>query len=229
VNLAAYKFGRSTFRGICALYGGLEWVHEERVPKTGPLIVAPNHVSFADPHAVGSATTRVLRFMAKKELFAPVLRNILLAWGAFPVDRGGTDLSAIRLTLDLLGQGEAVLVFPEGTRGDGKTLQMPNQGVAMLAKRSGAPVIPVGVVGTAKFLPRGAKMLHRSKMSIIWGEPFTYAEVAGGLTDKEARDRFACELMTRIRDLIGERGPAPAMPREFTTPRERPTVAPNGC
>ncbi len=201
-----YCIGRSAFRGLFAAAGGLEWVHEERVPKMGSLIVAPNHLSFADPPAVGSATHRPLCFMAKKQLFVPVVGRVLKMVGAFPVDRGSADLAAIRKAQALLRAGEAVLVFPEGTRGDGRSLGEPNQGVALLAKLASAPVIPVAVVGSDRFLPKGAKLPRRAKISIVWGEPFTYASVAEGLDEKEARRRFALTLMERIRDLAAERG-----------------------
>ncbi|MEP0765431.1 MAG: 1-acyl-sn-glycerol-3-phosphate acyltransferase [Fimbriimonadia bacterium] len=201
-----YCIGRSAFRGLFAAAGGLEWVHEERVPKTGSLIVAPNHLSFADPPAVGSATHRPLCFMAKKQLFVPVVGRVLKMVWAFPVDRGSADLAAIRKAQALLRAGEAVLVFPEGTRGNGRSLGEPNQGVALLAKLASAPVIPVAVVGSDRFLPRGAKLPRRAKISIVWGEPFTYASVAEGLDEKEARRRFALTLMERIRDLAAERG-----------------------
>ncbi|GMV35878.1 MAG: 1-acyl-sn-glycerol-3-phosphate acyltransferase [Fimbriimonadales bacterium] len=201
-----YCVGRAAFRGLFAAAGGLEWVHEERVPESGPLIVAPNHLSFADPPAVGSATHRPLCFMAKKQLFVPVVGRVLRMVGAFPVDRGSADLAAIRKAQSLLRAGEAVLVFPEGTRGDGKSLGEPNQGVALLAKLTSAPVIPVAVVGSDRFLPRGAKLPRRAKISVVWGEPFTYASVAEGLEEKEARRRFALTLMERIRDLAAERG-----------------------
>lgn len=208
-----YKFGRFLFRVFYGAMGGLEWVHEERVPRTGGLIVAPNHVSFADPPITGSATRRPLYFMAKKELFSlPLVGCILKKVGAFPVDRGTVDTVSIRSALQLLADGEAVLVFPEGTRGNGKSLGEPNQGVAMLAKRSGALVVPVGIVGTDVLFPKGAKRLRRAKMAVIWGEPFTYREVVGEAPDKEGRDRFARELMSRIQRLIGERGASPELP-----------------
>jgi len=206
VGRVLYCIGRSAFRGLFAAAGGLEWVHEERVPKTGSLIVAPNHLSFADPPAVGSATHRPLCFMAKKQLFVPVVGRVLKMVWAFPVDRGSADLAAIRKAQALLRAGEAVLVFPEGTRGNGRSLGEPNQGVALLAKLASAPVIPVAVVGSDRFLPRGAKLPRRAKISIVWGEPFTYASVAEGLDEKEARRRFALTLMERIRDLAAERG-----------------------
>lgn len=168
----------------------------------GPLIVAANHVSFADPPAVACATNRRLNFMAKSELFKPPLFGpFIRRLGAFPVHRGEADTEAVRKTLELLSKGEAVLVFPEGGRGDGKTLGQANKGVTLLARKSGAAVIPVGLVGTREWLPPGAKFPRRKRITAAFGEPFTYAEIQQQF-GSEAKDKFAEELMSRIAALI---------------------------
>jgi 1-acyl-sn-glycerol-3-phosphate acyltransferase len=212
---AIYKAGHALVPVLFRALGGYEKVHQERVPRVGPLIVAPNHLSFADPPLVGCATRRRLRYMAKRELFLPLgIGWLLRALGAFPVSRGAVDIRAMRRALELLREGEAVLVFPEGGRGDGKTLRMPEQGVSLLAKRSGAPVIPVGIVGSDRVLPRGAKFFHRGKTSVIWGEPFGYEDATRGLAEREARAHFARELISRVWALIAERAEPPTLPWE---------------
>lgn len=137
--------------------------------------------------------------MAKEELFSHrIFGGLIRSLGAFPVKRGEGDTEAIRVAIKCLENGEAVLMFPEGTRGDGITMNPINRGVGMIAKKTGAPVLPVGVVGTNRAWPRGAKKLRRSKIILAYGKPFTYASCAEGVSDREARDKFALELESRI-------------------------------
>lgn len=189
------------------LIGGVKGLGRRNVPESGALIVAPLHVSNLDPPAVACGTNRHLRFMAKEELFGSRIFGALIrSLGAFPVKRGDGDIEAIRYAMRCLERGEAVLVFPEGHRGDGKTMGPINRGVAMLAKRTGARVLPVGVVGTHIAWPKGQKRIVRSKIRIAYGESFTYADVAKGTTEKENRDMFATELSTRIARLCSDNG-----------------------
>lgn len=203
-------------KGAFLFFGGVRGIHKERVPKMGPLIVAPIHVSHFDPPAVACGCPRVLRFMAKEELFKGFLGWLIRSVGAFPVRRGESDTESIRLTISFLEKGEAVLVFPEGTRGDAVHLQPLNKGVALLAKRTGALVIPVGVVGTHLALPRGRSKPRRAKMKIIWGNPATYSELAMGPDGKETRDHFAAELSRRMVALCAEHGFVLSLPESLS-------------
>jgi len=187
--------------------GGLRSVGEENIPRTGGVIFAPNHLSNLDPPAVACGTNkRQLAFMAKEELFKGIFGKIISSVGAFPVRRGESDTEAIRRALTLLAEGRAVLVFPEGTRGDGHQMGPINRGVAMLAKRSGAQILPIGVVGTHVIAPKGGKGLKRHRVVVAYGKPFTYSEVATGATDKENRQRFAADLEARIIGLCAAHG-----------------------
>lgn len=174
--------------------GGFRVEGLENVPRTGPLIVAANHVSFADPPAVGCAMPRPVRFMAQAGLFRPPLFGPLIRkLGAFPVHRGEADKAAIRRALELLEEGWALLIFPEGTRGDGERLGEANRGVELLAKRSGAPILPVGIVGTQRWLPKGAKVPRPTRITVRFGKPFAWSE----------SEDFRSDLMSRISALCG--------------------------
>jgi 1-acyl-sn-glycerol-3-phosphate acyltransferase len=187
--------------------GGIRSVGEENIPNVGAVIFAPNHVSNLDPPAIACGTNkRQLAFMAKEELFKGLFGKIIASVGAYPVRRGESDTESIRKTLSLLEEGRAVLVFPEGKRGDGVHLGPINRGVAMLAKRSRAPVLPVAVVGTHIIAPKGGKGLKRHRITIAYGEPFTYEEISMGATEKENRDLFAQELEKRILALCASNG-----------------------
>lgn len=141
--------------GLAALVSRLlaDWRVEgaEAVPRTGPLIVATNHFSFVDPPLLSASFPRPLRFFAKAELWDSLPSRLFCdAIGAIPVRRGEADRAALRAALVVLESGGAVAFFPEGTRGRDhpRTLKPARPGVAFLARRSGAPVVPVGIAGT---------------------------------------------------------------------------------
>jgi 1-acyl-sn-glycerol-3-phosphate acyltransferase len=131
------------------LYFRASTLGQEQLPRTGPAIIASNHRSFFDPFVIGTMSRRPIYYVAKSELF----RNPLLAWflsalGAFPVERGVGDRDAIKTAEELLARGELVLIFPEGTRTRPGPLGRPRRGVGRLVLESGAPVIPVAIIGT---------------------------------------------------------------------------------
>jgi 1-acyl-sn-glycerol-3-phosphate acyltransferase len=171
--------------------GGLKIIGQENIPREGPVILAPNHVSFFDPPVVSCGSPRCVAFLAKEELFKPpVFGPLIRSLNAFPVKRGAGDTSAVRLALEKLAEGHCLIMFPEGTRGDGRTLGAMQSGVAMLAKKSGAQVVPVGVYGTHKILPKGKKLPGFSRLRVAYGKPFTYAEASVAGDDKENRRAF---------------------------------------
>lgn len=129
----------------------------DRVPRSGSLIVACNHVSWVDPPllAAAIAPARHPLFLGKKELVAAwPLAWLMRRLGVIPLDRGAADHSAMRAALETLRRGESLAIFPEGTRVRPGEARPPKLGVAFLSARTGAPVVPVRVLGTARF-PRG--------------------------------------------------------------------------
>jgi len=141
-------------------------------PREGPVVVVSNHLSDLDPLVVGAALRRRATFMAKHELFRiPLLRWWITACGAFPVRRGAPDRRALRTALEILRQAGILVMFPEGTRGRDRTLRPPEPGAALLALRTGAAILPVAVLGTDKVLPRDARRLRRSAITVRLGAP----------------------------------------------------------
>jgi 1-acyl-sn-glycerol-3-phosphate acyltransferase len=125
----------------------------EHVPAKGAVIVAVSHKSDVDPLFVGAGLRRQMRFMAKIELFrVPLLSTLVRALGAFPVDRGASDRAALETSLAVLANGEPLLMFPEGHRFKDDEIHPFLPGVAMIAVRSGAPVIPVALTGTNRIV-----------------------------------------------------------------------------
>jgi 1-acyl-sn-glycerol-3-phosphate acyltransferase len=179
------------------------------LPQDGPLIVVANHMSNADPPLVAGWLTpllgRQLHILAKEALFffpvGPVIRRL----GASPVKAGGSDIEAYRMARDILDRGEILCIFPEGTRSATGVLGEAKPGVAMLATRSGVPVLPVGVSGTDRFLGRGV-MLPRigTRLTVRVGTPFTVT-LDPTKSRREAMHAASDEIMRAIAALTDER------------------------
>lgn len=164
----------------------------QNVPLEGPLIVACNHVSYMDPPALGVMCPRALRYMAKGELFdLPVLGPTLRGLGAYPVDRDGSAMAAIKRSVEVLRAGGAIGIFPEGTRNRSGQVQ-PREGVALLASLAGAPVVPACVVGT-----EAVARFHQIK--VAFGRP--RALDAGRKATRDDLAKFTVDVMSDIRAL----------------------------
>ena len=180
-----------------------EWTVEGRdnVPAKGRLIVVPNHLSYADPSMVATALTRPVRFLAKDTLFEhPVSRWFLTTYGAFPLNRGSIDVRAYRWARSVLESDEALVLFPEGTRGAGG-LGPGQPGVARLALATGSPLLPVGVTGTAHLGPWWRVLCPTGRIRVRIGEPFCLPSVEGP-PDKRTVTLLTEEIMRRIADLL---------------------------
>lgn len=137
------------------------------------MIVASNHASHLDPVLVGSATERRLTFLARSTLFEPRFFGALIrALGAVPIEREGVGIGGLRAALTVLGQGGAVLVFPEGTRSRDGELGSFRTGAVRIAQRSGAPIVPVWVEGSRRAMPRGARFPRPRAIEVRVGTPF---------------------------------------------------------
>ncbi|MDQ6751348.1 MAG: 1-acylglycerol-3-phosphate O-acyltransferase [Actinomycetota bacterium] len=149
VNPFVYWPLRAILQPFFHLYFRYNRIGREHLPASGPMILAANHRSFLDPFVIGTLVRRPVYYVAKKELFQwRWLAWLLNALGAFPVDRGGSDEEMIATAHAILGRGDCLVIFPEGTRTRPGTLGEPKRGVGRLALESGAPIVPVAVIGT---------------------------------------------------------------------------------
>ena len=168
----------------------------ENVP-AGGVIIAANHISLWDPPVIGTALPRKVHFMAKEELFAnPVFGWIISKLGAFPVKRGAADRTAIRTALRLLENGSILAIFPEGTRSKDGKLGSPEAGLALLALKSGVPIVPAAIIGTNKIF-RDNQVLP--KFQVIFGKPILLnRDIAG----KESMEIMSTQVMAEISQLL---------------------------
>lgn len=202
-----YRASWTLVRGVARLIWRLEVQGESHVPLEGAAIIAPNHMSLLDPPLIGVSCPRELRFIAKAELFHNRLfGGLIRRLGSFPVERGTADVGAIKTALRFLNEGRAVIIFIEGTRGTGEHLLPPTPGVTLLARQSGAPVVPTAIVGSERAWPRGSKLPRRAQVKVAFGQPVRYQELFGTRTDREAREAFSALVMERIEALTHQLG-----------------------
>ena len=171
----------------------------DHVPMDGPLVVVANHGSHLDPPLLGHALGRPVSFMAKAELFRiPVLGHVIRACGAYPVKRGASDREAIRIATARLNEGWAIGVFLDGTRQSDGRVNQPMPGAALLAARSGAPLLPVAILNSHRALGTGRNLPRLVKLEMRIGEPIP-APSSRRKPDLEATTR---ELQRRINALL---------------------------
>ncbi len=175
----------------------------QNVPARGPVIVVSNHLSVVDPPLLGASLSRRVVFMAKEELF----HSWMWSWsyrgyGAFPVKRGGPDRKALHQADATLKQGMALGVFPEGRRSRTAQMNSASEGAALIALRSGAPILPVAITGSEKL--RGAEVIwSRPCITVRIGEPF-YLSAEEGKVTKASMAAATDTIMKRIAEMLPE-------------------------
>jgi 1-acyl-sn-glycerol-3-phosphate acyltransferase len=201
-QLLLYFLTWSSLRGILPVLGRWRVVGHENVPKTGGVIIAPNHVSYSDPPVVGAALRRQVCFMAKWELFQiPVLGRLIRRLGAFPVKQSTADRAAIRQAMDLLEAGKVVCIFPEGTRSVSGTLLKAELGLGLIAIKSRAPVVPMALVGTNELLPPHSPLPRLSRVRVRIGKPVPLDDLYDQGANREALEEIGRRVMAAIAQL----------------------------
>lgn len=168
----------------------------ENVPRTGPLVLAPNHFSQMDHFFAGAYLRRQVRFMAKSQMFGPpVLTYIYKHGGVFPIRRGQRDEEAFKTAYAILDQGGMLLVYAEGGRSRSRNMGEPKPGIGRIALESGVPIVPVAIHGSAAV--RGWKRLRFPKVTIQFGEPVSC--VPESSPGRERQLEVATEVFDRVR------------------------------
>lgn len=195
-QLLFYRVVRNLLVAFCRLYWRETVEGTERVPD-GAFVLAPVHRSNIDTPLVAAVTKRRLRYMGKEEVWKYRLPAwVLTALGGFPVRRGVADRDALRRCVEVLRGGEPLVVFPEGTRQSGPLVQPLYEGAAYLATRTGVPIVPVGIGGSERAMPKGSRVLRPVKVHLVVGEPLRPATGEG---QGRASRRAVHELTERLR------------------------------
>ena len=173
----------------------------------GPFILSPVHRSFIDTPIAGMITRRRLRFMGKENLWEiRALGSFLSLMGGFPVERGTADRIALRAATDVLGLGEALVMFPEGTRRTGDRVRREDMldGTAFVAARAGVPIVPVGLGGTVRALPVGSWVPRPRRVVAVVGNPIPPPAKVDGRVPRRAVRELTDRLFEELGDLYVE-------------------------
>lgn len=170
-DLLLYAVCRGAVVGFCRIFWRLRVEGREHIPD-GPFILAPVHRSNIDTPLVGAVSRRRLRYMGKASMWRYRAPGWLFsALGSFPVNRSSIDREAMRRCREVLDAGEPLVMFPEGARQSGPLVQPLKEGPAFLALKTGVPIVPVGIGGSERAMPKGARMLRPVRVHIVIGEP----------------------------------------------------------
>ncbi|KAJ1684441.1 hypothetical protein LUZ63_020196 [Rhynchospora breviuscula] len=189
-----------------------EVVGLENVPRSGPVLLASNHLSFVDSVVIPIVVPRSVTFLAKEEYFTgtgvrgAISRSWFEGLGMLPVDREDTRaaMTSLDTALRVLGEGGAFGIYPEGTRSRDGRLYRGRTGVAHLALSAGAPVVPVGLTGTDRLQPVGSRLPRLARVRVAFGEPIDPAGRYDGVPSGRARRLLTDEVMRAVAGLSGQ-------------------------
>jgi 1-acyl-sn-glycerol-3-phosphate acyltransferase len=198
-----YRISRAYITFALKTMSGWKVEGRENVPPRGPLIVVANHLSNMDPPLLMCSVPRRLRFLAKKGLFVPGIAQFLTAYGAYPVSLDATqDIKGFNWARRLLTREDGVLcLFPEGRRSFERKMVKAIPGVALLALRTQAPILPIAITGTEHIGPIWRVFFPTGPIRVRIGTPFTLPNVEGRLT-REQLDAFTTMVMRRVADML---------------------------
>jgi len=215
-KLWLFHFSRWLVGIFSKLYFRIEFEGVERVPKSGAMIVAPNHVSYFDPFWVSVPITRPLRYMTWDRMTRlPILGRLILAYGSFPVNVDKGDRAALKASLEQLRAGGGLMLFPEGSRTLTGRLEAFKPGVVRLAMDTGVPIVPVTIIGGYRAFSRHHYFPRPFKVRIVYHEPIHLTPP----TDKAVLKQYQQDQTAKLHSII-----ASVLPPKELPLREQPAV-----
>lgn len=196
-------------RPVCAPLIRAAWrvriTGKEYIPKTGPAVLASNHLSILDHFLLPLSTKRPVYYLSKAEHFDHKVRGWLFGqWGAIPLQRGKGDKEAVRRGVEILQAGQLFGIYPEGTRSKDGRLYKGHTGVARIALEGGAPIVPCAMIGTHEALPKGSTRPRFNKCEVRIGPPIDLSSFEGEQVDYPLLREITDQVMQRLADLSGQ-------------------------
>ena len=200
----AYKIVRFIVTSFCRTWCRMTIEGRENVPASGPFLLAPTHRSILDTPIASGVTNRRMRFMgADKYWKNKAFGRLLTALGGFPVSRGTADREALRRCIAVLEGGEPLVLFPEGERKSGPIVQPLFDGATYVAVKAGVPIVPVGIGGSERAMPKGAKYIRPRKLHVVIGKPMPVPRIsASPKAQRDAARQLTVDLHTELQRLF---------------------------
>ena len=203
-----YRIARGAVRVGALCYLRIQVRGGEKMPRAGGVIVACNHRSYLDPPIVAVSFRRQVRFLAKAALFRiPLFGRLIASLGSVPITRGRPDRAGFKRAEAILRSGQALLVFPEGTRSPDARLLPGEAGVGLLVLRTQAAVLPMAIIGSERAMPPHSPIIRPAKVRVRVGELLSFAEYAGRPINRESAGAVTERIMREIAALLGEPPP----------------------
>lgn len=205
LDRAAYQTVRAIVVAFCRIWCRMTVVGREHVPAEGPFLLAPVHRSILDTPISSGITRRRMRFMgADKYWKQRQFGRLLSALGGFPVTRGSADREALKRCIEVLEGGEPLVLFPEGERKSGPVVQPLFDGATYIAVKAGVPIVPVGIAGSERAMPKGSKFIFPRKVWVSVGAPIVPPSGLSGRAQRDAVRELSQVLHTELQRLLDE-------------------------
>ena len=205
MSVAFYAAVRAIVAAFCRVFWRVSIEGREHIPAEGPFILSPVHRSNIDSPLAACVTTRRMRFMGKKEMWKiGWIGKVFTALGGFPVNRGTADREALRMCVEVLKNGEPLVLFPEGTRQSGPVVEELFDGAAWVAARANVPIIPVGIGGSEGAMPKGAKYIKPVKVHMVIGPPLRAEVTEGERTPRRVLHELTVRLQAELQRLYDD-------------------------
>jgi len=202
INILVYRWGYYSFKIIYKVFFRMRVTGWRNVPRTGACILAANHASFLDPPIVGTAAVRALHYFTRSSLMHHPLANALFhLWNCIPVDRDHPSPGTLKKAIQILKEGHALVLFPEGTRSIDGTLQSGKMGIGFIAHKSQAPIVPVYIDGAFDILPKKARWPRFRKLRVSIGPPVVLNDLYARKGCEAAYQAISDRVMDLLRDL----------------------------
>lgn len=200
-----YFFGRNVVVGFCRVWCRETVEGYHHIPSSGAFVLAPVHRSILDTPISAAVTRRRLRYMgADKYWKSRWFGRLLTSFGGFPVTRGSADKEALARCIEVLQGGEPLVLFPEGERKSGPIVQPLFDGATYVALKAGVPIVPVGIGGSERAMPKGAKFIYPRKVHVVVGAPIAVPAVGEARITRAARQELSATLHAELQRVFDE-------------------------